>query len=235
MASKFKKSSVYGLFSSYAIIPTRQVETQSKLFCIDRLIPFGFIWYQLSQSYGVSDFLLSKSYQGMLSTAERFHLSYPRGGNGSCPWESLSRISPFGRWITSSDSWLREMLRAILIASVCVWVLAVAREFPSPFTCHPPLGCGVTCWFFPFILSSFQKMKRMKPPTSFLWLLFSSFYGNAKCFQAILTGVNALAIFKRNKRSIDVLYGIVMSFSYKHSPSFKRDFSETNFGFAWKR
>ena len=25
------------------IIPTRQVETQSKLFCIDRLIPFGFI------------------------------------------------------------------------------------------------------------------------------------------------------------------------------------------------
>ena len=25
------------------IIPTRQVEMQSKLFCIDRLIPFGFI------------------------------------------------------------------------------------------------------------------------------------------------------------------------------------------------
>lgn len=25
------------------VIPTRQVETQSKLFCIDRLIPFGFI------------------------------------------------------------------------------------------------------------------------------------------------------------------------------------------------
>ena len=54
----------------------------------------------------------------------------------------------------------------------------------------------------------------------------------AKCFQAILTGVNTLAIFKRNKRSIDVLYGIVMSFSHKHSTSFKRDFSETNFGFA---
>ena len=49
------------------IIPTRQVETRSKLFCIDRLIPFGFIWYQLSQSYVVFDFLLSKSYQGMLS------------------------------------------------------------------------------------------------------------------------------------------------------------------------
>ena len=26
-----------------AIIPTRQVETQSKLFCIDHLIPFGLI------------------------------------------------------------------------------------------------------------------------------------------------------------------------------------------------
>lgn len=25
------------------IIPTRQAETHSKLFCIDRLIPFGFI------------------------------------------------------------------------------------------------------------------------------------------------------------------------------------------------
>ena len=50
------------------VTPTRQVEMQSKLFCIDRLIPFGLIWYQLSWSYGVSDFLLSKSYQGMLST-----------------------------------------------------------------------------------------------------------------------------------------------------------------------
>ena len=39
----FKKSSVYGLFSTSEIIPTRQAETRSKLFCIDRLIPFGFI------------------------------------------------------------------------------------------------------------------------------------------------------------------------------------------------
>ena len=103
-----------------------------------------------------------------------------------------------------------------------------------PFAFYLPPAIGVRSYvlIFSFILSSFQKMKRMKPPTSFLWLLFSSFYGNAKCFQAILTGVNALAIFKRNKRSIDVLYGIVMSFSHKHSTSFKRDFSETNFGFA---
>lgn len=31
------------LFGLSGIIPTRQVETHSKLFCIDRLIPFGFI------------------------------------------------------------------------------------------------------------------------------------------------------------------------------------------------
>jgi len=42
-ASRLKKSSVYRLFSTIEIIPTRQVETRSKLFCIDRLIPFGFI------------------------------------------------------------------------------------------------------------------------------------------------------------------------------------------------
>ena len=66
-----RKSSAFSrLFSPSGIIPTRQAKTHSKLFCIDRLIPFGFIWYQLSQSYGVSDFLLSKSYQGMLSIAE---------------------------------------------------------------------------------------------------------------------------------------------------------------------
>ena len=58
------------------IIPTRQVKTRSKLFCIDRLIPFGFIWYQLSQSYGGIDFLLSKNYQGVLSIAEVCNLDY---------------------------------------------------------------------------------------------------------------------------------------------------------------
>ena len=39
----------------------------SKLFCIGDLIPSDLIWYPLSKSLGVSDFLLSKSYQGMLS------------------------------------------------------------------------------------------------------------------------------------------------------------------------
>lgn len=38
------KNPVYmRVFSVFDIIPTRQVETRSKLFCIDRLIPFGFI------------------------------------------------------------------------------------------------------------------------------------------------------------------------------------------------
>lgn len=61
--------SIYRLYLAFAIIQTLQTETRSKLFCIDRLIPFDFVWYLLSQSYGVSDFLLSKSYQGMLSIA----------------------------------------------------------------------------------------------------------------------------------------------------------------------
>ena len=74
--AKFKKPWYYWIFRLSVIIPTRQAEMQSKLFCIDRLIPFGLIWYQLSQSYGVSDFLLSKSYHGMLSIAEVCNLDY---------------------------------------------------------------------------------------------------------------------------------------------------------------
>lgn len=33
----------FGTSKPRGTIPTRQVETRSKLFCIDRLIPFGFI------------------------------------------------------------------------------------------------------------------------------------------------------------------------------------------------
>lgn len=51
------------------IIPTRQAKPPSKLFCIGNLIPFGLIWYPLSKSLGVSDFLLSKIYQGLLLIA----------------------------------------------------------------------------------------------------------------------------------------------------------------------
>jgi len=43
IASKSVETLDFKGFQTYAIIPTRQVETRSKLFCIDRLIPFGFI------------------------------------------------------------------------------------------------------------------------------------------------------------------------------------------------
>lgn len=41
------------------------------------------------------------------------------------------------------------MSRAMSMASFCVSVRTVAREFPAPLTCQPPSGWGVTCWFFP--------------------------------------------------------------------------------------
>lgn len=83
-------------------------------------------------------------------------LSYPFGGNGSFPCESLSLIWPFGRWITNSDPWCCEIWRATSIAAFCVGVRTVAREFPAPLTRQPPPGCGVTCWFFPITHTSFQ-------------------------------------------------------------------------------
>ena len=39
----FKSPDYSGLPELFYLTPTRQVEMQSKLFCIDRLIPFGFI------------------------------------------------------------------------------------------------------------------------------------------------------------------------------------------------
>lgn len=61
------------------------------------------------------------------------------------------------------------------------------------------------------------------------------FYRNAEGFQAILTSVDALSVFERNKRSVYVLDSIVMRITHKRSTSFKQDFSETNSGFACKR
>ena len=49
------------------IIPTRQNKSQSKQFCIGDLTLFGFIWFQISISHRVSDFLLSKIYQGVIA------------------------------------------------------------------------------------------------------------------------------------------------------------------------
>lgn len=48
-------------------IPTRQNKSQSKQFCIGDLTLFGLIWSQLSISHRVSDFLLSKFYQGVIA------------------------------------------------------------------------------------------------------------------------------------------------------------------------
>ena len=41
--AKIIYNTVKSVYEGEAFIPTRQVETRSKLFCIDRLIPFGFI------------------------------------------------------------------------------------------------------------------------------------------------------------------------------------------------
>ena len=48
----------------------------SKHFCLDNLISFDTVWFVLSLSYVFSEFLLSKSYQGMLSPGEKRRFSY---------------------------------------------------------------------------------------------------------------------------------------------------------------
>ena len=54
-------------FRLFWFIPTRQNKSQSKQFCIGDLTLFGLIWSQLSISHRVSDFLLSKFYQGVIA------------------------------------------------------------------------------------------------------------------------------------------------------------------------
>ena len=67
----------------------------------------------------------------------------------------------------------------------------------------------------------------MKPPTSFVMsFLLPAFYRDAKRFQAILTCVNSLTIFQRNKRSVDVLYSVVLRISHRHAPPSSKIFSE---------
>ncbi len=78
--------------------------------------------------------------------------SYPLGGYGSFPYEFFWRISPVVRWINRSECWLIAIRRAMSAASRWVVVLTVALVLPALLTCHPPFGCGVTCWFFPAIL-----------------------------------------------------------------------------------
>lgn len=75
-ALKPRKSSTCGLFEPMKIIPTRQMDLISKYFCLDDLIPFDMVWFALSISCVFSEFLLSKSYQGMLQVSEKRSFSY---------------------------------------------------------------------------------------------------------------------------------------------------------------
>ena len=52
-------------------------------------------------------------------------------------------VADFSIWTMDNKLGFLIAGNAILIASVCVWVLAVAREFLSPFTCHPAV-CKVS-------------------------------------------------------------------------------------------
>ena len=84
------------------IIPTRQMKPPSKLFCIGDLIPFDLIWYPLSKSLRVSDFLLSKIYQGLLSKVAFISVYWAvcrwnRIAKGMCHldfWNIQNRIYP---------------------------------------------------------------------------------------------------------------------------------------------
>ena len=166
------------------IIPTRQVKTRSKLFCIDRLISFGFIWYQLSQSYGVSDFLLSKSYQGMLSIAERYILKLPSWRERIMTMRILvtnfsirSMDNKFGFLVARDTSCNLDCL-CLGFGSCCSAGIA--------FTFYLPSTVGVRSYML--ILSFWHKItlskkKRMKPPTSFKSCYFRLFTGMQNAFK----------------------------------------------------
>ena len=72
---------------------------------------------------------------------------YPLGGNGSSPYEFLSRIRPFLPWIMSSLPWLIAISLAESIASPWLSKMPVKRELPAPLMPHW-FPTGTTCWFF---------------------------------------------------------------------------------------
>lgn len=80
--------------------------------------------------------------------------SQPLGGNGSFPWESLSRIWPLRPWMNSSECWFLEIWRAAAIASDCLSNVEVNLELPSPLIPHLS-PTGTTCWFLPIYYTSF--------------------------------------------------------------------------------
>lgn len=80
--------------------------------------------------------------------------SQPHGGNGSFPWESLSRIWPLRPWMNSSECWFLEIWWAAAIASDCLSNVEVNLELPSPLIPHLS-PTGTTCWFLPIYYTSF--------------------------------------------------------------------------------
>ena len=94
------------------IIPTRQIKSQSKQFCIGDLTPFDLIWSQMSVSHRVPNFLLSKIYHGVIATAlvvclqagvlSFFTAILPRYAQKSknvIPWENTSEIERYRCWL----------------------------------------------------------------------------------------------------------------------------------------
>lgn len=82
--------------------------------------------------------------------------SQPLGGNGSFPWESLSRIWPLRPWMNSSECWFLEIWRAAAIAPDCLSNVEVNLELPSPLIPHLS-PTGTTCWFLPIYYTSFLR------------------------------------------------------------------------------
>lgn len=93
---------------------------------------------------------------GLFSKRRECWGTYPLGGNGSLPWESLSRICPLQPWINSSECWFLEIWRAAAIASDCLSNVEVSLELPSPLMPHLS-PAGTTCWFLPICYTSFLR------------------------------------------------------------------------------
>ena len=70
---------------------------------------------------------------GLFSKRRECWETYPLGGNGSLPWESLSRICPLRPWINSSECWFLE------IDELQQLHRTVYRMLKSVFNYHRPL------------------------------------------------------------------------------------------------
>lgn len=75
------------------------------------------------------------------------------------------------------------------------------------------------------LLSLLKKAESNYQPLCFLSYLFANIY--AECLFAIIFGIDACAIFKRNRRTKDVVAFVVRLFHLQH-PLIQADFSRTN-------